>query len=55
MVKAQKLLLLTKELFATERVGENAELRARIAGLTFESGTFVDSSNNQAADYYGSN
>ena len=27
-------LAANKELFATERVGENAELRARIAGLT---------------------
>ena len=29
-----EVLAANKELFATERVGENAELRARIAGLT---------------------
>ena len=34
MVKVQKLLQQTRALFATERVGENTELRARIAGLT---------------------
>ena len=34
MVKVQKPFFANKELFATERVGENAELRARIAGLT---------------------
>ena len=34
MAKEIKALAANKELFATERVGENAELRARIAGLT---------------------
>ena len=34
MVEGEEALAANKELFATERVGENAELRARIAGLT---------------------
>ncbi len=33
MVKVQRLFAANKELLATERVGENAELRARIAGI----------------------
>lgn len=32
--QGSEALAANKELFATERVGENAELRARIAGLT---------------------
>ena len=32
--QGEEALAANKELFATERVGENAELRARIAGLT---------------------
>ena len=32
--QGDQALAANKELFATERVGENAELRARIAGLT---------------------
>ena len=34
LFRSAEALAANKELFATERVGENAELRARIAGLT---------------------